>query len=212
MTNRIARFGTILLLIGPCVFAAVQGRHLTAFAAARDAAGADKEAAMRRWFDTPTVAVDAFDTALRGLAGVSGPETARRRAALLTQSLSLRPLSAVTWLSLAGMRLADGDPLADVLAALNMSSVTGPNEAGVMWQRGVFALLQWDWLPPDFRQRAITDLAGPLAAQILFDGDAALASSVLAGKTPEARNEIAAMLQAQGVTADTLRRIGLSAP
>ena len=119
-------------------------------------------------------------------------------------------MSSIAWLSLAGMRVATGQPYETVLAALKMSSVTGPNEAEVMWERGIFCLLQWEALPPDFQQRAITDLAGPILTGIVNEPGQQLIRGVLSAKAPQVQTQIASMLQIEGVTAKDLKQIGLS--
>ncbi len=96
------------------------------------------------------------------VAGPSDQAGARKRIDELTTALSLRPMSSMNWLSLAGMRLVTGQPPDKVLSALAMSSLTGPNEHAMMYQRGVFELLQWETLPNDFRKRAIRDLSGAM--------------------------------------------------
>lgn len=204
MTGRLAaRLLTTFAVIGLCVFTMVRGWNVVAFATAPRKTDPAQ-------FGAPLVATTALTAALDDLAGVSGTDAARRRIELLTQLLSRRPLSSTAWLSLAGMRLVTGAPSQDVLAALKMSSVTGPNEARVMWQRGMFAVLQWETLPADFQQRAIVDLAGPFAWGLVDDGDVRQIEGVLATKTPETQTQLAALLQAQGVDARRLARIGLA--
>ena len=62
-------------------------------------------------------------------------------------------------MALAAVRLEAGKPAAQVEAALTMSSLTGPNEATVMWRRAVFGILHWEVLSPDAHNRTVTDLA-----------------------------------------------------
>jgi len=195
------------VVIALCAFAVARGWSLLDFARAR--AAGEAGVATRAWIGVPAVTTAALDATLRDLADQGGEVAAERRTALLTQLLAARPMSSIAWLSLAGMRVATGQPYKDVLAALKMSSVTGPNEAEVMWERGIFCLLQWEALPPDFQQRAIVDLAGPLLTGIVNDAGLQLIRGVLSAKTPQAQTQIAAMLQTQGVAAGDLKRIGL---
>ncbi|MFZ2005988.1 MAG: hypothetical protein WB697_03405 [Stellaceae bacterium] len=195
-------------MIALCAFAATRGWRLIDFARAR---AADKTSeATRAWIGVPAVTTAALDAALHDIAEQGSAAAAEQRTALLTQLLAVRPMSSIAWLSLAGMRVATGEPYSTVLAALKMSSVTGPNEAEVMWERGIFGLLQWEVLPPDFQQRAIVDLAGPILTGIVNDPGRQLVRSVLSAKAPKAQAQIARMLQTQGITSVDLKQIGLS--
>lgn len=165
--------------------------------------------AARAWIGVPAVTTAALDAALRDIAEQNGPTAAEQRLALLTQLLAARPMSSIAWLSLAGMRVATGQPYETVLATLKMSSVTGPNEAEVMWERGIFCVLQWEGLPPDFQQRAAVDLAGPILTGIVNEPGQQLIRGVLGTKAPQVQAQIASMLQTQGVTVEDLKRIGL---
>ena len=160
----------------------------------------------------PGVTTAALGAALDDLAGASSIEAARQRTDLLTQLISVQPLSSIAWLSLSGMRLVTGEPYGGVLAALKMSSITGPNEAAVMWQRGMFSLLQWDALPPEFQRQAILDISGPILDQFADDGHLAQIKGLLVPKSPQARTQIATMLQTAGLDAKALAEIGLAAP
>ena len=136
-------------------------------------------------------------------------DDARRRADGLSAILAVHPLSSADWLSLSGMRLVTGQPYEQVLGALAMSWVTGPNEGSVMLQRGIFGLLQWEVLPAEPRQRTIADLAEALLGTAVQDGEINPAKNVLAGKSEEVRREIADRLSAAGVAAAELARMGL---
>ncbi len=192
--------------VGLCLFAVAQGWAVVAVATAREHGGTS-DAPVPSWLGSPVAAVT-LDRQLDNI-GRDGEEAPGRRVELLSRLLALRPLSSVAWLSLAGMRAATGAPFGEVLAALRMSAVTGPNEARVMWQRGLFCLLQWEILPAEFQSQAARDLAAPLAAGLADDGDAGLASRLLAARSAEARSQIAAMLKGQGVDAAALRQLGL---
>jgi hypothetical protein len=207
----ITRIVTAIAITGLCGFAVFRGRSIVEFSRANQASDARGET-MRAWIGAPGVTTAALDAALGDIATASDLDTARQRADLLTQLLSARPLSSITWLSLAGMRLVTGRPFEDVLAALKMSSITGPNEVQVMWQRGMFCLIQWEVLPPDVRQQAIVDLAGPIDAHFLDDGALRLIQGLLAAKTPETQAQIATLLRMQGIDAKALAQIGLEEP
>jgi len=156
--------------------------------------------------------VDQIDQAAVNIIGTGRVAAAQQRAEALSRLLAVRPLAPSAWLSLAEARLVIGAPYKDVLGALKMSSVTGPNEAAVMWRRGLFAVSQWEALPPDFRQRAALDLAGPAGSFAFDDSDAQLLQRLLGAKSSEARAQIAALLRLEGTSDATLARIGLGAP
>ncbi len=196
-----------MVVIALCAFAVSRGWSLIDFARAR-ATGKPGDAT-RAWIGVPAVTAAALDATLRDIAQEGGAAAAQQRIALLTQLLAVRPMSSIAWLSLAGMRVATGRPYNDVLAALKMSSVTGPNEAEVMWERGILCLLQWEGLPPEFQQRAIVDLAGPILTGIVNEPGLQLIRGVLSAKSPQVQTQIASMLQIQGVTTEDLKQIGL---
>ena len=50
-----------------------------------------------------------------------------------------------------------------MLAALDISRLTSLNESGVMWERGIFGLLQWGFLTPEARSGRRRDIAQSLA-------------------------------------------------
>ena len=203
----IPRLATVAVVIALCGFAVSRGWSVTDFARARGPR--DSDAPARAWIGVPAVTAAALDATLRDIAGQGGTGAAEQRAALLTTLLATRPMSSPAWLSLAGMRVAMGRPYSEVLAALKMSSVTGRNEAEVMWERAIFCLLQWEALPPDFQQRAIDDLAGPIRTGNVTDAGRRLAHGVLSAKAPQARARIASLLEVQGVTSEELKQIGL---
>jgi hypothetical protein len=206
----IARLITVAAVVGLCGLAALRGWSIVAFATAGQPGGGTEGAGVRAWIGAPLVTAAALDATLDDLAGASDIEAASRRIDLLTQLLSVRPLSSVAWLSLAGMRLVTGAPYKDVLATLRMSSITGPNEARLMWQRGMFGLLQWETLPPDFRQQTILDLSGPIFGQLLDDSNLQQMKGILGAKTSETQVQIAGLLETQGVTSAELTKIGLA--
>ena len=211
MLRQSARLLTAVAVIGLCAFALVRGVGIARFADARAHAGApDARAdAMRAWIDVPGVAADARQAMLTGGADPRDTEGARKREQALAAVLAARPLSSASWLSLAGARLVAHEPYDKVLAALAMSSVTGPNEGNIMLSRGIFGLVLWSALPPDARARTITDLAEPMRIALTPDPEVAAARGVLAGLGAPARDEIGALLRAQGVGEHELARVGL---
>jgi hypothetical protein len=205
------RLLTACAVIGLCAFALVRGVGIAQFADARAHAGAPdaRAEAVRAWIDVPGVAALARQAMLTGGVDPRDSESVRKREAALTAVLAARPLSSEDWLSLAGARLVAREPYDKVLAALAMSSVTGPNEGNVMFRRGTFGLVQWEILPADVRRRVITDLAAPTLTGIVLDVEAKVARDVLSVKDVGVRDEIAGLLRAEGVLAKDLARIGL---
>jgi hypothetical protein len=205
------RLLTACAVIGLCALALVRGVGIARFADARAHAGAPDSRAdvMWAWIDVPGVAALARQAMLTGGVDPRDSEGVRQREAALTAVLAARPLSSEDWLSLAGARLVAREPYDKVLAALAMSSVTGPNEGNVMFRRGTFGLVQWEILPADVRRRVIVDLAAPTLTGIVLDVEAKVARDVLSVKDVGVRDEIAGLLRAEGVLAKDLARIGL---
>jgi len=189
----------------------VHGWRIVSFAQARArAAPGDLQAkAVRPWIAETGLAVAALETSLAQAADAADAEAVRRREADLAAILSVAPLSSTHWLSLAGLRLVAAHPYEQVVAALTMSWVTGGNEGGLMLQRGLFGLLQWEVLPGDARKRTIADIAGVVVGTSVQDVDFSRAKSVLGGKSPDMRREVSDLLRAQGVSPADLARMGL---
>ena len=101
-------------------------------------------------------------------------------------------------------------PADRTLAALRMSSITGPNEGAVMRQRAVFGLLRWETLPGDARERTIRDLALALLDDAEAKSALLLARAALPAISAEARATIAQALREKRVPPDQLARLGLA--
>jgi hypothetical protein len=205
------RLLTAVAVIGLCAFAVLYGYRILVFTAARaHLAPDDRQAgAVRAWSTVPGLAGFAGQATLTLMRDEADMETARQRRDDLAALLSVWPLSSSDWLSLAGVRLVTIEPYEQVLAALAMSSVTGPNEGGLMFQRGIFGVLQWEVLPTDFRKRAIADLAGMIAATPIEDTDMDRIKNILLAKSADTRREVTGLLRAQGVPGSELARMGL---
>lgn len=209
--HRGARVLTAVVGIGLCVFAVFYGCRILAFTTARDhlAAGDRRAGAVRAWYTVPGLAGFAGEAILASRADATDMDAARQRGDDLAALLVAWPLSSSNWLSLAGVRMVTAQPYEKVLDALAMSSVTGPNEGGLMFQRGIFGLLQWEVLPGDFRNRTIVDLAGMIVTTPIEDVDMNRAKHILAAKAADTRREVAALLRIQGVPGSELARMGL---
>lgn len=203
-------FTTALILAG-CGVAIVCGWNLVEFSRARVRLAAHAAAAdtVRPWIGFPGLTVAALDAALEHKAAATDAADITARARQLGALLAVKPLSPAEWVSLAGLRLVAGEPYQRVLAALDMSRLTGPNEGQVMWERGVFGLLQWDFLSPEGRRRTARDIARPLADGIVTDTGAKIAERVLSTKSVDARAQILRLLRNENVSSAQLARLGL---
>ncbi len=100
------------------------------------------------------------DLAARERLRLATPPSPQERIAAVDALLSETPLNSGAWLDLAMARRAAGAPMASVLAALALSTTTGPNESRFMAGRAAFALPLWTALPPGARRASIADLVG----------------------------------------------------
>jgi hypothetical protein len=185
----------------------MRGWGVAEFAIAQKSVDAHRAASdsLREWTDTPGVAGDARKALLTHM----GSGDAGKRTQALANLLELRPLASIDWLSLAGMRVVAAAPQEQVLSALTMSRITGPNEGAVMLQRGMFGLLEWEQLPEDVRVQTTRDLAGALVEGPVTDGGIIVIKGLLTRKPAETRSAIAAMLSSQQVSAARLAQLGL---
>ncbi len=210
---------TALVTLALCGAAALQGFDLALAAASmpdkdrmRPAPltnGSAGEAA-RSWLGIPGLGRSAFDLPLAQVASID-PETGKRRQAELNTILAARPLSSQAWLSLAVFRLVAREQPASVVAALRLSWVTGPNESSVLWQRGVFGLALWNFLPPEARERTTRDLARAIREDLVTDRQATAVAAMFVTKSADTRTQLRALLERQGLRPADLARIGLPA-
>ncbi len=77
----------------------------------------------------------------------------------LIELLTLNPTAGASWLDLAVLLRSRDAPLPQVLAALQMSSLTFPREQETMTERTLFCLELWQSLPADEQRRALNQLA-----------------------------------------------------
>jgi hypothetical protein len=81
---------------------------------------------------------------------------------VLSNAAELSPTSASGWQELAEVRLSNGGPFDNVLAAFRMSDLTGSHEGAVMVRRAIFGLQQWLRLPAGDRRIVIRDLVATM--------------------------------------------------
>jgi hypothetical protein len=209
------RFSTSLVIIGLCIFAASRGWSTADFAIARAGLGSQDEqqvGPVRAWIGAPGLAAAAMRASFTQMTDAADLDGARKRADELSAFLAVRPLSSADWLSLAEMRLVAGQAQTDVLAALRMSHIAGPNEGSIMWQRGLFGMMVWELLPPDARKRAIDDVSGAIAGTPIGNTDLAPAKRILTTKSSETKQEITGLIRGKGVSDVQLARLGIGSP
>ena len=150
MSIREPRFITSVLLIGGGLFAVLRGMTIIGYSWA--SFGAAQPDRLQAYADAPGVG----DAAREALAGAAASPVQAREA--LQRAVAGRPMSAALWLALAQADLESGQPLDKVLAAAAMSSVTGPNEGGLMAGRAVFLVPLWPQMPVDMRRTTVDEL------------------------------------------------------
>jgi hypothetical protein len=126
-----------------------------------------------------------------------------RRRGLLEALLEVEPTSSQSWISLAAVRNSLNMQPDAVVAAYRMSTLTGPNEGAIMFQRALFGVLLWEKLPAETRQHAAADLCG------LTNFDPGRFRIVLGIKPNDIRAAIRTELTSHGCPADRLKYIGL---
>jgi hypothetical protein len=209
------RLATSLIIIGLCIFAAPRGWSTADFAIARAGLASKDEqqvGPVRAWIGAPGLTAAAMRGSFTELTDAADLDGARNRADELAALLAVRPLSSADWLSLAEVRLVAGQAQADVLAALRMSHITGPNEGSIMWQRGIFGLLIWELLSPDARKQVIDDVSGAIAGTPVGNTDLAPAKRILTAKSSETNQEITRLIRGKGVSDVQLARLGMGSP
>jgi hypothetical protein len=206
MRSRNIRIPTAIVIVALCAFAVSRGWSIVLFSTAKAGLTPSENSAgvLAPWTKVPGVAIAALEASATPVSGPSDQQGALKRIDELTAVLSLRPMSSTNWLSLASMRLVTGQPPGKVLSALAMSSMTGPNENSIMFQRGIFGLLEWETLPNNFRKRTIVELAGTILGGAWGDSQRRAVVGVLDPKSAETRKEIGDFLRAAGVPDEEL--------
>jgi hypothetical protein len=173
-------------------------------------AGSTPEA-LQPWFAVSGVAFDARERALPPVDDSSDDMTIRKRRDEIAEILAIRPLSSRYWFKLAVRRIDAHEDPTRAIDALELSTVTGPNEDYMLMQRGLFGIWQWEVLPAEIRQRAVADLVARQnsSANNISDAKMAWLRTTLSEKTEQVRQEIRAAVQAQGLSKSNLDRIGL---
>jgi hypothetical protein len=197
------RFWTAIVVIGICGVAAFSGWNIAHFSfAMRDADSSKKRVAAREWTSVPGVASTARQADIMDKINPSDLTAANERRETISALLSIRPLSSYHWLMLSSMEFATAQRMDDVLDALTLSALTGPNEGYIMVERGMFGLSIWEDLPPDLKRRVAIDITAekdPWNPRFQ-----AVVSSTPAG----VRDELRAALLAEGLSSKDVERLG----
>jgi hypothetical protein len=198
-------FWTAITMIVMCVFSVTRGLSILHFSLAMANIGSSENRAetIRTWAAVPGIAPTALQVQLREKIDPSDLHAANSRREALSALLSIEPLSSMDWLSLSGMQLITDQPMEQVLGALMLSTMTGPNEGYVMADRGIFGVLLWEDLSADLKRRVVVDLA---AGQIPERGKI---DAVLSTKSVAMRNELRDAILATGLSpGEVERRLG----
>src|SRR5579862_2649298 len=143
MRFQAVRFLTALAVIGTCGWPAWRGVDVIRY----EMAGTKAEATLP-WITVPGLAFAAREYSQTTIDSSSDDNTIAKRRDDLTEMLAIRPLSSRFWLYLAEIRIDAREDAARAIDALDLSTVTGPNEGYMVTQRGLFGIWQWEVLPP----------------------------------------------------------------
>jgi hypothetical protein len=197
------RLLTAIALIAMSGLSVAQGWRIVHFSlATMNIDSSEKRAEITNaWRAVPGLASIALQADLTDEINPSDMMVAYRRRAILSELLSIRPLSSMDWFSLSGMQLATDQPMKDVLASLKLSMLTGPNEASVMTKRGVFGVSLWESLSPDLKSRVAYDLGPTLFPHSPAEGaEGGKLRAALSAKPEHVRKEIREALLATGLS------------
>jgi hypothetical protein len=206
------RLLTAIALMGICGIAITQGWRIVRFSlvVTMNIDSAEKrDELVNTWGAVPGVASKALQVGLTDEVNPSDMMVAYRRREILSEMLSIKPLSSMDWLSLSAMRLVTDQSTEDVLASLKLSMLTGPNEAYIMVKRGVFGVSLWEQLSPDLKSRVAYDLAPILFPRTPAQGaESGKLRALLSAKSEPVRKEIRETLLATGLSPKDERGLG----
>jgi hypothetical protein len=208
------RLLTAIAMIGICGFSVARGWSIVHFSLAMVNIDSLKNRAeiTQAWSAVPGVASTALQTELREKIDPSDLKAANSRRETLSTILSITPLSSFDWLTLSDMQLVTDQPMEQVLGSLELSVLTGPNEAYVMAERGIFAVSLWEDLSPDLKSRAAIDLAPMnfVVPRTVAEGvERVKFRAVLSTKPERVRNELRKALLATGLSSKEIEeRLG----
>ena len=197
------RFCTAIVVIGICGFAATWGWNIARFSLAMmNVDSSKKRTEAGAWASVAGIAATARHAQMKDKIDPSDVTAANEQLQALSAFLSVKPLSSYHWVLLASMEFATAQRMDDVLDALTLSALTGPNEDYIMVQRAIFGLSVWEDLPADLKKRVVADLS---AERISENPNF---RPVLSSKSQEVRNELRTALLAEGLPPKDLERLG----
>jgi hypothetical protein len=197
------RLYTAIAVIAICGLTIAQGLRIARFTLAMvNIESSEKRTdIINTWTAIPGLAARALQADLTGEIDPSDLPAANRRRETLSSILSIKPLSSVDWLLLSGLQLVTDQPMEQVLESLQLSVMTGPNEAPVMIERGIFGVSLWESLPRDLKSHAAVDLGPMIYARTPAEGaQNGKFQAVLATKSDLVRNELRQALVATGIS------------
>jgi hypothetical protein len=200
MWIRTARFITAIVVIAFCGFAVATGWNFTRFSLiTMDKSAENREERVRAWTAAPGVSAAAWKIVLPGLTATDSLRDG------LSAVLSIKPLSSPDWLSFSGLQLSTDQPIEAVVESFELSMLTGPNEAEVMANRGIFGLSIWDVLPTRLKDRTVTDL---VVGTVSSGGAITKLRTALSAEPEKVRSELRTRLLAEGLPPKDLKAIG----
>jgi hypothetical protein len=108
------------------------------------------------YVDLPPVAYLARERMIQ----LAPSEDSAQRVEDVKDLLALTPADSAMWLELAKAEAAAQTSPDQVVRALAMSTLTGPNEGRIMAERALFMTPLWDYLPAESRRSMASDVRG----------------------------------------------------
>ena len=207
------RLITAITLLGICGFSVAWGWTIVRFSLATMSVESPEKRAeiAKMWGTTPGLASRALRTVLVDKIDIVDQKAANEQREALAAILSIKPLSSRDWLSLSGVQLVTDQPMDDVLESLKLSTLTGPNEAYVMAERGIYGLSLWESLSPDLKSRVAKDLLPLLFPSTPAEGaEAGKLRALVSAQPQRVRRELREALLATGLSPNDIeQRLGL---
>ena len=196
------RLLTAIVMIGICGFSIVRGFVIVRFSLAMANVDSSEQRAeyVSSWSSAPEVASRALRADLTYQINLSDQKSANRRRQTLCALVSIKPMSSYDWLAVSGLQFVTDRPMEQVFDSLELSMLTGPNEAYVMGERAVFAVSLWERLPSDLKSHVAIDVAGMMDIRTPEEGaEVGKLQAVLATQPEWVRNELREAVVATGV-------------
>ena len=199
------RLLTAIALIAMSGLSVAQGWRIVHFSlATMNIDSSEKRAEITNtWRAVPGLASKALQADLTDEINPSDVMVAYRRREVLSELLSIKPLSSMDWLSLSGMQLVTDQPMEQVLGSLKLSAITGPNEGYVMTERASFRRFAMGGFVVRSQEPCGHDLGPMIFPRTPAEGaEHGKFRAVLSTKPEWVRNELRKALLATGVCAE----------